>query len=167
MNMNWTVFIIECVVLMAVFGCLVFGMLLANPLTFISDYPLEIQERYYRSQHKEASKAALTKLMVVKKVTALIVCSFLFAWMAHTAGAVTFMEGLLTIYGYILVWAAFDTCVLDWLLFPNIKRVRLSGTEDMDKEYHQKWFHVKVMIPVIPVAVIGGAFMAFLMTWIW
>ena len=90
-----------------------------------------------------------------------------FAWMSHTAGAVTFMEGLLTIYGYILVWAAFDTCVLDWLLFPNIKRVRLSGTEDMDKEYHQKWFHVKVMIPVIPVAVIGGAFMALLMTWIW
>ena len=103
--MNWTVFVIECVVLMAVFGCLVFGMLLANPLTFISDYPLEIQERYYRSQHKEASKAALTKLMVVKKVTALIVCSFLFAWMAHIAGAVTFLEGLFTIYGYILVWA--------------------------------------------------------------
>ena len=165
--MNWAVFIMECVVLMAVFGCLVFGMLLANPLTFISDYPPEIQERYYRSQHKEASKAALTKLMVVKKVTALIVCSFLFAWMAHAAGAVTFLEGLLTIYGYILVWAAFDTCVLDWLLFPNIKRVRLPGTEDMDKEYHQKWFHVKVMIPVIPVAVIGGAFMALLMTWIW
>ena len=49
---------------MAVFGCLVFGMLLTNPLTFISDYPLEIQERYYRSQQKEASKAVLTKLMV-------------------------------------------------------------------------------------------------------
>ncbi|MBD5152146.1 MAG: hypothetical protein HDT16_06570 [Oscillibacter sp.] len=91
--MNWTIFVIECVVLMAVFGCLVFGMLLANPLTFISDYPPEIQERYYRSQHKEASKAVLTKLMVVKKVTALIVCAFLFAWMAHTAGAVTFLEG--------------------------------------------------------------------------
>ena len=86
--MNWTIFVIECVVLMAVFGCLVFGMLLANPLTFISDYPPEIQERYYRSQHKEASKAVLTKLMVVKKVTALIVCSFLFAWTSHAAGAV-------------------------------------------------------------------------------
>ena len=165
--MNWTIFVIECVVLMAVFGCLVFGMLLANPLTFISDYPLEIQERYYRSQHKEASKAVLTKIMAVKKIAALIVWAFLFAWMAHAAGATTFIEGLLVIYGYILVIAVFDTCVLDWLLFPNIKRVRLPGTEDMDKEYHQKWFHVKVMIPVIPVAVIGGAFMALLMTWIW
>ena len=76
--MNWTIFVIECVVLMAVFGCLVFGMLLASPLT---------------------------KIMVVKKIAALIVFAFLFAWMAHTAGAVTFLEGLFTIYGYILVWA--------------------------------------------------------------
>ena len=165
--MNWTVFIIECLVLMAVFGCLVFGMLLANPLSFISDYPPEIQERYYRTQHKEAAKAKLTKLMVAKKLVTLIVFAFLFAWMAHTAGAATFMEGLLAIYGYILVIAVFDTCVLDWLLFPNIKRVRLPGTEDMDKEYHQKWFHVKALFPVIPVAVIGGALMALLMTWIW
>lgn len=36
-----------------------------------------------------------------------------------------------------------SSCFLDWVLFPNIKRVRLPGTEDMDKEYHQKWFHVK------------------------
>ena len=77
--MNWAVFIIECVMLMAVFGCLVFGMLMASPLTFISDYPPEIQERYYRSQHKEASKAVLTKIMAMKKIAALIVWAFLFA----------------------------------------------------------------------------------------
>ena len=165
--MNWTVFMIECIIMMAVFGCLVFGMLLISPLTFISDYPPEIQERYYHTQHKEASKAALTKIMIAKKIAALTAFALLFAWMAHIAGAVTFLGGLLTIYGYIIVLAVFDTCVLDWLLFPNIKRVRLPGTEDMDKEYHQKWFHVKVMFPVIPVAVIGGAFMALLMTWIW
>ena len=47
--MNWTDFIIECVVMMVVFSCLVFGMLMASPLTFISDYPPEIQKRYYRS----------------------------------------------------------------------------------------------------------------------
>lgn len=71
------------------------------------------------------------------------------------------------IYGYILILMAFDTCVLDWRLFPNIKRARLPGTEDMDKEYHQKWFHIKVIFPIIPAAVILGAVIAFLMTWIW
>ena len=67
----------------------------------------------------------------------------------------------------VVMMAVFGCQVFGMLLFPNIKRVRLPGTEDMDKAYHQKWFHVKVMIPVIPVAVIGGAFMALLMTWIW
>lgn len=165
--MNGTIYLIECVIMMAVFGCLVFGMLLANPLTFISDYPPEIQERYYLSQHKEATKAKLTKLMMAKKLIALVVWAFLFAWMAHIAGAATFLEGLFSVYGYILVLAVFDTLVLDWLLFPNIKRVRLPGTEDMDREYHQKWFHVKVMFPVIPLAVVLGVVMALIMIWIW
>lgn len=165
--MNWTIYLIECVVMMAVFGCLAFGLLLINPLTFISDYPPEIQERYYRTQHKEAARARLTKLMAAKKIIAIIVYVFLFAWMAHIAGATTFMEGLLSVYGYILALAVFDTLVLDWLLFPNIKRVRLPGTEDMDKEYHQKWFHVKAMFPVVPLAVILGVVIALLMTWIW
>ncbi|MCM1321825.1 MAG: hypothetical protein NC041_10095 [Bacteroides sp.] len=165
--MNWTTYLIECVVMMAAFGCLVFGLLLISPLTFISDYPPEIQERYYRSQHKEAAKARLTKLMLAKKLIALVVWVFLFAWMAHKAGAATFLEGLLSVYGYILVLAAFDTLVLDWLLFPNIKRARLPGTENMDREYHQKWFHVKVMLPLVPLAVILGMVIALLMTWIW
>ena len=72
--MNGTVLVIECVVMMAVFGCLVFGLLLINPLTFVSDYPPEIQERYYRSQHKEATRAGLTKIMAAKKMVAIILC---------------------------------------------------------------------------------------------
>lgn len=165
--MNGTVLAIECVVMMAAFGCLVFGLLLINPLTFISDYPPEIQERYYRSQHKEATRAGLTRIMAAKKIVAIILCIVLFAWMAHIAGAATFLEGLLTAYGYMLVLAVFDTCVLDWLLFPNIRRVRLPGTEDMDQEYHQKWFHVKVMFPVVPVFAVAGAVVALVMIWIW
>ena len=88
-------------------------------------------------------------------------------WMAHLAGAETFWQGLLAIYGYILLLAAFDTFFLDWVLFANIKRIRLPGTENMDREYHQKWFHVKALFPVAPVFAIGGILMAALMVWIW
>ena len=31
---------------------------------------------------------------------------------------------------------------LDWVLFANVKRIRLPGTEHMDKAYHQKKYHV-------------------------
>lgn len=165
--MDWTIFAWECVIMMAVFGVLVFGMLFASPLTFISDYPPEIQERYYRTQHKEATKEKLTKIMLVKKVVALIVFALVFAWMAHLAGAETFLQGLGVIYAYIVILAAFDTFFLDWVLFANIKRIRLPGTEDMDREYHQKWFHVKGLFPMVPIFAVGGVLMALLMVWLW
>lgn len=165
--MSILVFIIECIIMIIVFGVFVFGLLLVSPLTFISDYPPEIQEEYYRLQHKETAKRALTKIMAVKKIAALLVMVFLFAWMAHKTGAVTFVQGLLVVYGYMFVLAAFDTCFLDWILFANIRRIRLPGTEHMEKEYRQKWFHVKVMLPVLPVFAAGGVISAFLMTWIW
>jgi len=54
--MNCSVFILECAIMMAIFGVLVFGLLLINPITFVSDYPPEIQERYYNSQNKVSVK---------------------------------------------------------------------------------------------------------------
>ena len=71
-----TTYIIECVIMMAVFGALVFGMLLINPISFINDYPPEIQEEYYRSQHKEKIKKKLTVIMIIKKVVALILLAY-------------------------------------------------------------------------------------------
>lgn len=165
--MDILVFVIECIIMATAFGVLVFGLLLVSPLSFISDYPPEIQEEYYRSQHKEATKKPLSKIMAVKKISALLVLVLLFAWMAHKTGAATFVQGLLAVYGYMLVLAVFDTCFLDWILFANIRRIRLPGTEHMEKEYHQKWFHVKVMLPMLPVFAAGGVISAFLMTWIW
>lgn len=165
--MNCTVFILECAIMMAIFGVLVFGLLLINPVTFVSDYPPEIQERYYNSQNKVSVKEKLTKIMIVKKVVALIIFAFAFAWMAHLAGARTFWEGLIVIYGYIIILAMFDTFFLDWILFANVKRIRLPGTDDMEKEYHQKWFHVKVLLPMIPVFAVGGIIISFLMVWLW
>lgn len=127
--MNPTVILIEIIIMLLVFGILVFGMLYISPLTFISDYPPEIQEVYYRTQHKEAAKKKLTIAMKTKKIVALIAFLFLFAWMLHLAGAETFVEGLLLSYAYILCLFAWDTLFLDWVLFANMKRVRLPGTE--------------------------------------
>ena len=31
---------------------------------------------------------------------------------------------------------------LDWVLFANVKRISLPGTEQMDLSYHQKKYHV-------------------------
>ena len=36
----------------------------------------------------------------------------------------------------------YDCLFLDWVLFANVKRIRLPGTEQMDLAYHQKKYHV-------------------------
>lgn len=165
--MTLSVILIEIGIMLLIFSILVFGMLLISPLTFISDYPPEIQAEYYRSQNKEATKEILTKFMVLKKLFAVIVFLFLFAWMLHLAGAKTFWQGVGLTWIFMLCVFAWDTFFLDWVLFANIKRIRLPGTEHMEKEYHQKWFHVKVCLPVVPFAFLASILSSGLMLWIW
>ena len=165
--MDIAVILVELGIMCLVFFVLVIGLLLISPLTFISDYPPEIQEQYYKSQNKESVKEQMTLAMKIKKVVALIAFMFIFAWMLHIAGADSFIQGVLLSYLYMLVLFAWDTFFLDWILFANIKRLRLPGTEHMEREYHQKWFHIKACIPMIPVFMIGGILSSLLMTWIW
>ncbi len=165
--MNITVIIVELLIMFLAFGFLVIGLLMISPLTFISDYPPEIQETYYRTQKKEAAKEKLNAIMLVKKCVVIVAFMFVFAWMLHVAGAETFLQGLGLAYIYILALFVWDTFFLDWVLFANIKRIRLPGTENMDKEYHQKWFHVKVCLPMIPVFAAVGALSSLIMIWIW
>lgn len=165
--MDITVILVELGIMCLVFFVLVIGLLFISPLAFISDYPPEIQEQYYKSQNKESVKEQMTLAMKIKKVVALIAFMFIFAWMLHIAGADSFIQGVLLSYLYMLVLFAWDTFFLDWILFANIKRLRLPGTEHMEREYHQKWFHTKACIPMIPVFMIGGILSSLLMTWIW
>ncbi len=165
--MNVTMILAELIIMFLIFGFLVIGLLLINPLSFVSDYPPEIQEAYYQSQNKEAVREKVNTIMFIKKVITLIAFIFIFAWMLHIAGAKTFTQGLLLTYAYAFALFCWDTFFLDWVLFANIKRIRLPGTEHMDKEYHQKWFHVKGCIPMIPVFAIIGVLSALVMIWIW
>lgn len=161
--MNINTIIIELVIFLILFCGLTSLMLYINPLSFISDYPPEIQDRYYKSQHKEVSKEKLTTIMKIKKAISLIVFFFIFAWMFHIAGATTFTQGVLLTYIFLFAWFSFDTFFMDWVLFSNIKRFRLPGTENMDKEYHQKWFHVRACAPMVPIGLITGPIVAFIM----
>lgn len=87
--------------------------------------------------------------------------------MLHIAGVRSFLQGFLLSYLYIFLLFARDTFFMDWVLFANIKKIRLPGTEHMDKEYHQKWFHIKVCIPMMPVFAVVGVVGSLIMTWIW
>ncbi len=121
-----------------------------------------------KSEHtKNVKSEHMTMQTIIRKTAGIIIFLILFAWMVHMAGGDTFTQALRMSYGYMLVIFAFDTFFLDWVLFANIKKLRLPGTEDMDQAYHQKWFHVKACLPMIPVFAVGGVVIAGLVILIW
>ena len=159
--MNVTVILIEMIIFAIIFTSIVFLSLGKKESTAsIHNYPPDIQEEYFKTHPKidtsyKSKKVILTKsLGIIIFVVILIIC-------AIVAGAKTFLEGFLLAFG-LMVWiGAYDTFFIDWVLFANMKCFRLPGTEHMDKEYHQKWFHLKGMLfpgivfGTIPALVVG------------
>lgn len=164
--MDWMIYGTELLVMIVCFTLMVTIPITINPVSFISDFPPEIQEAYYRSQNVEKKKEALKKVMIVKKAAVLIAALFLCAWMAHIAGARTFWQGTLLVFSYVAVIAAFDTFILDWIFFARVKRWRLPGTEHMEREYRQKWFHLKGVLTVTPLGVVFAVVAGAVMMWI-
>ena len=149
--MNPLILIIECIAIAIPFTIMVVVLLNRDPVNMITDYPPEIVEEYYRSQGVEEKRTKLTAKNYIAKVIFMIAALAVMALLSYLAGARSFLDGAIAACIYALWIFAYDTFFIDWVLFARIKRWRLPGTEHMDKEYAQKWFHVKACIPMVPV----------------
>lgn len=154
--MNAGVLILEVVIIAAVFSVWVLSMgnkavADKNYDSLVADYPPDIQEAYYRNQGREAEKEKLTARNYVAKAIFMVVALVIVIGLAVLAGARTFWQGFWAAVIYTLGIFAVDTFIIDWIVFPRVKKFRLPGTENMDKEYAQKWFHVKACFPMVPV----------------
>ncbi|MCR5141475.1 MAG: hypothetical protein K6C68_02975 [Ruminococcus sp.] len=158
--MNMPVIMIEMLVFALLFTVMCFKTSGGNNMVQIENYPPDIQEEYFKT-HKRIPTAPLTKSVVVKKSIAILCFAVILVIMALLAGAKTFTQGFLLAFGMMAWIGAYDTFFMDWVLFANMKRFRLEGTEHMDKAYHQKWFHLKGMLfpgsvfALIPAAIVG------------
>lgn len=159
-RMNITVIIIEMLIFAAIFTVACFATTGSKTNLQIDNYPPEIQEEYFKT-HDKPAPAEFTKAAVVRKGIAVLVFAAVLVLMARLAGAESFLQGFLFAFGMMAWIGVYDTFFMDWVLFANMKRFRLEGTEHMDKEYHQKWFHLKgmlstgILIALIPSALVG------------
>ena len=137
--MNWRTVLLEIIGFCGLFTVMVFGMAKKDPAIQVHNYPPKIQEEYFKTHEKLDVK----KRNVWMKLTAIIFFTVIFVILARLAGAKTFLDGFL--FGVIIMASVglYDTFVLDWICFANMKMFRLPGTEHMDREYHEKWFHLK------------------------
>jgi hypothetical protein len=160
--MNLSVILIEMLIFSILFTVMCFKTTGKNNTAQIHNYPTEIQEEYFKT-HERIPTESLSKRVVLTKGIAVLVFAAMLVIMAFLAGAETFLQGFLFAFGMMAWIGAYDTFFIDWVLFANMKRFRLEGTEHMDKAYHQKWFHLKgmlfpgIVVALIPAALVGLA----------
>lgn len=139
--MNWTIYGIECIGILILFTCLIMIPLCRNPVWWIHDYPEDIQEKYFET-HERIPTQVRSAPVFLKKALAVLLALAVLAALVLAAGAKDFKTGFLYSYGLWMLGNWYDCFFLDWVLFANVKRIRLPGTEHMDKAYHQKKYHV-------------------------
>ena len=158
--MNIPVIMIEMLVFALLFTIMCFKTTGGNNTTQVENYPPDIQEEYFKT-HERVPTEPLSKRVVLTKGVAVLFFTAVLVVMALLAGAQDFLQGFLFAFGMMAWIGAYDTFFIDWVLFANMKRFRLEGTEHMDKAYHQKWFHLKGMLfpgllfALIPAAIVG------------
>ena len=161
-TMNWTIIIIETIVLTLAFTAMVLIPLVKNPVWWIADYPEDIQEEYFKTQERIPSKF-FSPTVLLKKGMALLIALALLLVVVKLAGAYDFWSALGVGYGIWLFIDWYDCFFLDWVLFANMKKVRLPGTEHMDEAYHQKKYHFVqscwgMLIGLIPCLIGAGLY---------
>ena len=124
-------FLVESIIACVVFTLFVF-LMSRDPIKMVYNYPPTIVER----------------------------CKSLGLLVRYINGCTTFWSGCLTAYALWCVVNWFNAFGLDGLWFCHDRHFVIPGTEDMVKDYHDYWFHIKGgfigMLLAIPAALVAG-----------
>ena len=91
--MNWTIIIIETIVLTLAFTAMILIPLVKNPVWWIADYPEDIQEEYFKTHERIPSKF-FSPTVLLKKGMALLIALALLLVVVKLAGAYDFWSAL-------------------------------------------------------------------------
>ena len=132
----------EGIILCAIFSLSVF-MISKNPINTLYNYPPKIQQRVKSlAEYKDKIPTKKNKL-AIKGCALLIFLIIISIILKYGNQCTTFYESFIT--GFIL-WTIvnlWDVIILDIIWFCHDKRFVIKGAEDMTKEYHNYWFHIK------------------------
>lgn len=159
------VFIIESVVLCVIFTILILSQMKKPLGTILHSYPPAIVDRVIDLglvEDKDRKTPSRVKA-IKKKWPALIFLGILIGVFAYFVnGADTFLKGFAVSYGLWSVVDWYDAFILDIGWFCHSKKVKIPGTEDMEKDYKDYWFHIKGslvgMVLGLPACFIAGLF---------
>ena len=136
------IIVIESIILCALFTLMVFIMS-KEPIKTLYNYPPKIQERVKSLDEYKNKIPTQENKMAAKIFASILFLVIICVVLRYINGYTTFIESFK--YGFLL-WTVvnlYDAVVLDIIWFCHDKHFVFKGTEDMVKEYHNYWFHIK------------------------
>lgn len=141
------ILLIESIVFCIIFSLIVIPSVIKNKVAWISDYPPAIQERARKLGIIPKEQKDRPCVFIARKIIVTLICvAILVALLIFVNGVTTFKGAFISSYILWLAVAWYDAFVIDCLWFCHSKKVRIEGTEDMDKDYKDYLFHIKASV---------------------
>jgi len=167
---NWTVFLIEAVLLCAVFHLVIYRLIRTRNRMIIYGYPPAIVQRWIELGKAPAKTELSRKERLKRKWPAALVIGLILGTLIYFInGCRSFLSGLFVSYGLWLIADWYDALVIDIAWFCHSGTCILEGTEDMTESYHDYAYHIRStlvgMVIGLPVCILIG-FAVQLLSWV-
>ena len=136
------ILLIECIIACMIFTLIIIPRQYIEPVKYIMSYPPKIRQRveslpqYKNTIHNEK------KRHIIVKIVAAFLIAIILSLIAYFSDAKSFTSAYFHVFMLFFTVNIYDMLILDIGLFCHSKKLRIPGTEDMDKEYRNPWFHV-------------------------
>ena len=134
---------IECIVLCIMFTLIILPAQYKDPLVMIMSYPPNIIKRVEQLPQYEGCIKERERKHISKKIFGVFFFAAILAIVAYSSGCREFADTFFHVFMLFLVVNLYDMLVLDWGIFCHSQKLRIPGTEDMDKDYKDYLFHAK------------------------
>lgn len=134
---------IQCVACCLLFTLVILPAQYKEPINMIMSYPPKIIQRVEELPQYKGTIKQREKVHISRKIFGLLFFVILLSGVAYLSGCRSFGTTFVHVFILFVVVNVYDLVVLDWGIFCHSKKLRIPGTEDMEKEYKDYLFHVK------------------------
>lgn len=137
------VLFIQCIICCLLFTLAILPAQYKDPINMIMSYPPEIIKKVEELPQYKGTIKQREKSHISKKIFAIIFFVIVLSVVAYCSGCRSFTSTFVHVFTLFFVVNIYDLIILDWGIFCHSKRLRIPGTEDMEKEYKNYVFHVR------------------------
>lgn len=134
---------IQCIVFCTLLTVAILPAQYKDPINMIMSYPPNIIKRVEALPQYQGTIKQREKAHISKKIGGLVFFVILFSFVAYFSGCRSFGTAFIHVFTLFAVVNLYDLIVLDWGIFCHSKKLRIRGTEDMDKDYKNYVFHIR------------------------